>query len=228
MRKIKWIKIGSDFSMTQMAEKLLLDSFTEEKAKGFILNKVRNGFLQGRFIEKVIFEDRISSLFGEDTIIERVEYKITDFSFDEDSYPIAVITNPPRTLKPFANALVKNLGLGVSLEEVIVNPFIWISEISKKYPIAVNQIDISQMQVSEYALAKMQISSTKDLLDYYEKELAKRQVRVDRVNLSISTPEFSGKFKVFRNGMVNIEVKNEKEFSFVLFNALKLALKRVV
>ncbi|CAH3546916.1 MULTISPECIES: hypothetical protein [Serratia] len=225
MRKVKWIKIESPFPMSVMAEKLAKNPYTEERGKGFLLEKVRKNCLHGRFVEKILYEDNIPSLFGEDTLIERIEYKVTEFSFDEDSYPIAVITNPPRTLRPFANALIKSLGLGVSLEEVIVEPFSWIEKIGEKHSVSVNQIDVSQMQVSEYALAKMQISSTKDLRYYYEKELSEKKIRVDRASLSITMSGTSGRVKIFRNGMANIDIKNEKEVSNMLFETLKLALK---
>lgn len=220
MRKVKWLRIESPFPMSNMAEKLSCDSFTEEKGRGFILNKVRNNQLNGKFVEKVIYEDKILSLYGEENIIERVEYKITEFLLNADSYPIAVIVNPPRTLKPFANALIRNLGFGTSIEEIIIEPFRWVEEIMHEQLITINQIDVSQIQVSEYALAKMQIASSKDLLNYYKTELLPQKTRIDRLSASISTHDYSGKFKLFRNGTAYIEVKHEREFSTLLYNAL--------
>ncbi|WP_242430020.1 hypothetical protein [Kluyvera intermedia] len=208
-----------------MAEKLSGDSFTEEKGRGFILNKVRSDQLNGKFVEKVIYEDKILSLYGEENIIERIEYKVTEFLFNEDSYPIAVIVNPPRTLKPFANALVRNLGFGTSMEEIVIEPFRWVKEIMQEQLITIHQIDASQIQVSEYALAKMQITSSKDLLNYYHNELLPQKTRIDRLSASISTPEYSGKFRLFRNAMAYIEVKHEREFSNLLYNALKKAIQ---
>lgn len=225
MRKVKWLRIESPFPMSAMAEKLSGDSFTEEKGRGFILNKVRKDQLNGKFVEKVIYEDKILSLYGEDNIVERIEYKVTEFLFNADSYPIAVIVNPPRTLKPFANALVRNLGFGTSLEEIIIEPFRWVEEIMREHLTTIHQIDASQIPVSEYALAKMQIASSKDLFNYYKTELLPQKTRIDRLSASISTPEYTGKFKLFRNAMAYIEVKHEREFSRVLYDALKKALK---
>ncbi len=220
MRKVKWLRIESPFPMNTMAEILSSDSFTEEKGHGFILSKVRKDQLNGKFVEKIVYEDKITSLYGEESFIERVEYKTTEFLFNEDSYPIAVIINPPRTLKPFANALVKNLGFGTSIEEIIIEPMKWIEEILKIQLVTIHQIDASQIQVSEFALAKMQVTSSKNLLSYYYDELSSKKIRIDRLNVSISTSEHSGKFKLFRNGMANIEVRHEREFSNLLYNAL--------
>lgn len=225
MRKVKWLRIESPFPMNIMAEMLSSDSFTEDKGRGFLLSKVRKDQLNGKFVEKIVYEDKISSLYDEESVVERIEYKITEFSFQENSYPIAVIINPPRTLKPFANALVRNLGFGTSIEEIIIEPFKWVSEISKEQLVTINQIDASQIQVAEYALAKMQITSSKNLLNYYYDELSSKNVRIDRLTASISTPEYSGKFKLFRNGMANIEVRHEKEFSNLLYNTLKKAIE---
>lgn len=226
MRKVKWLKIESPFPMNSMAELLSGDSFSEEKGRGFLLSKVREDLLNGKFVEKILYEDKILSLYGEESVIERVEYKITEFSFHKDSYPIAVITNPPRTLKPFANSLVRNLGFGTSIEEIIIDPFKWIDEILKEQLITIHQIDASQIKVAEYALAKMQITSSKNLLSYYQDQLLSQEIRIDRLSASISTPEYNGKFKLFRNGMANIEVRHEKEFSNLLYNALKKAIEQ--
>jgi hypothetical protein len=63
-----------------------------------------------------------------------------------DALPVMQITNPPRTLKPFSQALVKNLGLGVSLEEIDINPIDWLNEISSSVNINLTQLDISRLE----------------------------------------------------------------------------------
>ena len=209
MKKVKWIVLNNRFTLAETIDKLNKDPFTESKGKGFIFEKIRDGFCQGRFVEKIITEDKIGSLYGDTTTVERIDYRSTTFSIDSKFLPIISITNPPRTLKPFAQAIVKNIGLGVSLEEIEISPFDWFETLSKNLSLTVTQLDISQVKVADFALAKMQINSSHDLKQYFMKELRDKQSRLERLTASIHDPDHQGKLKLFRNGMAHIESKGE-------------------
>ncbi|MCH9293725.1 hypothetical protein [Klebsiella quasipneumoniae] len=220
MKKVKWIILNNSFTTSETVKKLMSDPFTEEKGKGFIFDKSRASHFHGRFIEKIISEDRINNLYGNSTAVERIEYRVTSFNFDEQYAPVLLLDNPPRTLKPFAQALVKNLGLGTSLEEIEIDPFTWFSYLNTELTLNIVQLDVSQIQVAEFALAKMQINSTSDLKKYFKDELIHKKMRLDRLTCTIHDQEFSGKLKLFRNGMAQIEARAEKELTKRLFDSL--------
>ncbi|MCE0812928.1 hypothetical protein [Buttiauxella sp. S04-F03] len=223
MKKVKWIILNSRFSISETIEKLMNDPFTEHKGKGFIFDKSRKSNFHGRFIEKVISEDKVSNLYGDITTIERIDYRTTSFSIDEQFSPVVLIDNPPRTLKPFAQALVRNLGLGVSLEEIDVDPFTWFTALNENITLKILQLDVSQIQVAEFAVAKMQINSSNDLKKYFIDDLSKKTLRLDRLTCSIHEQEFSGKLKLFRNGMAQIDARSERDLSELLFSSLMKA-----
>ncbi|HBR2076827.1 TPA: hypothetical protein L9M72_000423 [Klebsiella quasipneumoniae subsp. quasipneumoniae] len=220
MKKVKWIVLNNRFTLDETIEKLKKDPYTEEKGKGFIFEKIRDDFLQGRFVEKIITEEKVGSLYGETTTIERIDYRNTSFSIASQFLPIIAIINPPRTLKPFAQAIVKNIGLGVSLEEIEVNPFDWFEPLSQNLSLTITQLDISQVKVAEFALAKMQINSSHDLKQYFLKELKDKDSRLERLTSLINDPDRQGKLKLFRNGMAHIESKGETD----LINLLQICL----
>ncbi|MDE9483273.1 hypothetical protein [Xenorhabdus bovienii] len=221
MKKIKWMLLNVSLSITDIVNKLKSSSYTDEKGKGFIFDKVRSDELVGRFVEKLTFEEVIPSLYGEATTFERVEYRIVEFFINKNTLPVIAIINPPRTLKPFAINLVKVLGLGVSLEEINIEPMVWVKSISKLTPLELIQIELSQIKIDEHALAKMQISSSKDLRNYYEKAFSdKNTSRVDKVHLFMISPNYPGKVKISRTGLVVIDTKHEKDMTDLLFRSL--------
>ncbi|MDA5480240.1 hypothetical protein PGS49_06150 [Yersinia intermedia] len=220
MRKIKWILLNTDFSLEEIVKYLSSDSFTEKKGRGFTFNKIRKSYLHGRFIEKLMLEDKIPTLYGDDTTIQRVEYRIVDFEIEGAHLPIISITNPPRTLKPFSNSLVKNLGLGISIEEININLFQWCEVIEENLSLKINKIEASQIKVAEFALAKMQISSSQDLKKYYCDNLENKNPKIDRLSCEIMTPYFGGRIKLYKNGMAQIETKNDRELSNILFESM--------
>ncbi|WP_213990608.1 hypothetical protein [Sodalis sp. dw_96] len=117
-------------------------------------------------------------IYAEEIIIERLEYRTTEFNFREDCQPLIEFLNPPSTIKPFSIALVNNLGLGVSLDEIDINPVLWFEKISNNYPFRISQIDISQIAVTDAAIAKMQITSSKNLVKYYLSEVTNKKIEL--------------------------------------------------
>lgn len=221
MIKVKWLKLNIRLEFEKAVRCLSLDSFTEDKGKGFIFDKIRHDFAHGRFVERIIYHDKVSNFDGSETIIERIEYRTTNFSISLDSLPIMQLTNPPRTLKPFSQALVRNLGLGVSLEEIDINPIDWLNEISENININLTQLDISRVRVADYATAKMQIIGSSDLRKYYNEELKGKKIRIDRLVCSVNSLEYSGKLKITNNALAYIDVKNVNDFTKIVFDTLK-------
>lgn len=168
--KVKWLKLNIRLEFETAVRRLSLDSFTEDKGKGFIFDKIRHDFASGRFVERIVYHDKISSFDGSETTVERIEYRTTNFSVAVDSLPVMQITNP-QNFKAFFSGFGKNLGLGVSLEEIDINPINWLNEISSSVNINLTQLDISRVRVSDYATAKMQIIGSSDLRKYYKEEL---------------------------------------------------------
>lgn len=221
MKKIKWMLLNVSLSILDIASKLKLHSYSDDKGTGFIFEKVRNDEIKGKYVEKITYQDTVPSLYGEQETFERIEYRIVDFYINENSLPIFAIINPPRTLKPFAGSLVKILGLGVSLEEIVIEPMRWVDSIGKLIPVDLVQIELSQIKVDEHAIAKMQVSSSRDLRKYYEKKFKEKTLSsVDRVHISLIGPLYNGKVKITRTGLVVFDTKNEKDLTEILFKAL--------
>lgn len=220
MRKVKWMIFNSPFLLGDIGDRLKDKPFSEENGLGFIFTKIRKSELHGKFIEKYTIEEKIKKLYAEEIIIERLEYRTTEFNFREDCQPFIEFLNPPRTIKPFSIALVNNLGLGVSLDEIDIDPVLWFEKISINYPFRISQIDISQIAVTDAAIAKMQITSSKNLKKYYLSEVANKKNRVDKIVISIESPTLTGKIKLSRTGMAHLDLNHENDILKVLLDAL--------
>lgn len=95
MKKVKWIKLNIRLEFETVVRRLSLDSFTEDKGKGFIFDKIRHDLARGRFVERIVYHDKVLNFDGSETTVERVEYRTTNFNLAINSLPIMQITNPP-------------------------------------------------------------------------------------------------------------------------------------
>jgi hypothetical protein len=146
MKKVKWLKLNIRLEFETAVRRLSLDSFTEDKGKGSFLIKYAMILQMGALSSVSFIMTKYQALTEAKLQLKRIEYRTTNFSVALDSLPVMQITNPPRTLKPFSQALVKNLGLGVSLEEIDINPIDWLNEISSSVNINLTQLDISRLE----------------------------------------------------------------------------------
>lgn len=220
MKRVKWIELNIQLDFPSAIKRLSLDTYTEDKGKGFVFEKIRNNLAYGRFIEKLTVYDTFINIDGYQSTNERIEYRTTQFTISIDKLPIIQLINPPRTLKPFAQALVKNLGFGVSLEEIDVDPIKWANAIAEHVNLTVMQLDISRVKISNDATAKMQIVGSNDLMSYYNRELTLKKVHTDKVTCGITSLACNGKLKLTNNGLAYIDVKSENDFIDIIFTSL--------
>ncbi|EGW95767.1 hypothetical protein ECSTECDG1313_1429 [Escherichia coli STEC_DG131-3] len=72
----------------------------------------------------------------------------------------------------------------------------------------------------------MQIIGSSDLRKYYKEELEGKKIRIDKLVCSVNSLEYSGKLKITNNALAYIDVKNENNFTKIVFDTLrKIALQ---
>ena len=59
------------------------------------------------------------------------------------------------------------------------------------------------------------------LRKYYKEELEGKKIRIDRLVCSVNSLEYSGKLKITNSGLAYIDVRNENEFTKIVFDTLK-------
>ena len=76
MNRYQWFKVKWSVTMPQLAKKLTeLFSFNENEINGFIIDRVRENFIEARYIEKVEYQDIVKDPFGKETYYNRISYK---------------------------------------------------------------------------------------------------------------------------------------------------------
>jgi hypothetical protein len=109
--KTKWIKLKFDCSLSEMIKRLRIFNFNPECGSGFEIINIKEERIEARFIERVVYKEIIEDPFGNPEHYEFTRYNIFKFyllPLKKDRFLI-VLLNPPRSLKPFVNALTNVL-----------------------------------------------------------------------------------------------------------------------
>lgn len=219
MKKVKWLKINCNLSINEITKLLLQNTFDENKNDGYIFDKIRNNIIEGQFIEKYFVLDKYYNFLDNYKEVQKIEYKTTKFTICLEKILILTIFNPPRSIKPFLLSLIKQLGIGTSIEEILINPLTWAEDAFSSISMEITQIDISNIMLNHFTSAKMYITGNQDLRSHYHSSFSQNSI-IDRISLIIMSLELKGKIKLFKTGMAHIDSNNNDSFIDMLKTSL--------
>jgi hypothetical protein len=169
MKKIRWLSAGWPLSISDISQKFLLNQYSEDKGKGFLLSSSGSKKISGRYIEKNMDKSLITDPFGNEQEFFTISYYIVQFHINSSSNMLE-LTDPPRSLRKFISEMHCLLGLGLELSEFNINPFIWLSNIEQKLaPMIVTNISSTGIRIADNGLAKISVSGKKDIRKEFEK-----------------------------------------------------------
>ena len=70
MRRIRWFNAEWPVSLRTLAAKMRANPFREDSIEGFIVDRVRENLVEGRFIEKIAFQETSRDPFGSEHSFE--------------------------------------------------------------------------------------------------------------------------------------------------------------
>ena len=197
MKRYKFLGADWPVAITTVGARLKSAPFSEETGDGFIVDRIRPDFVEGRHFEKIVSIEVVETPFGQQSTYERVTYREVRFRLS-GNYPQIEMLNPPRTARTFLNRLAQTLDFRVAVEQLTVSPIEWANKMKRSMGTEgfVQTIQISDLVIDEWTTAKIGLSGRRDVLETASKLIAKRRHNVEKVNLLLDT-EFGKQGIVF-------------------------------
>ena len=184
MNRVRWLRAEWSIPMCELADGMKRYAFTRDSFDGFVIDRVRDTFIEGRYIEKVNYQETITSPFGEEQFFERIAYQETPFTLFTE-YPHVELHNPPRSVKAFMSKLLEMCKFSVSISPVYVDLLNWVAEfqlLSTK-EILVDVVQVSEVVLAEGIGAKMLIRGNKDIREVLGMVVGERKFNLDKVQM---------------------------------------------
>ncbi|WP_156386720.1 hypothetical protein [Aureimonas sp. Leaf454] len=153
-----------------LAAKMRDAPFTLSSDSGFLLDRVRNSFVEGRYIERINYEDHVLDPFGNETVNRNVEYRVVKFRLS-DKYPELQISDPPRTARGFINSVLQLTDFNSEVESVRVDPQKWLENLQSQKNLVgrVTSAKIIYERLSAGAIGKLNIIASKQAVEVADK-----------------------------------------------------------
>jgi hypothetical protein len=172
--------------MRTLASRLKSRTFSTETNDGFLVERVRDASVEGRYFEKVRFEEVIRDPFGNEQTFERLLYREIEFVFSS-KYPQVELRRFPRSLQSFITRTAELTEFATAFVPLNIDTFKWADNIRDVFPrrFRIDLAQLSEVVLEERVIAKMVLSSEHDIRAAITRFTNRRQHRVDRIQIKI-------------------------------------------
>jgi hypothetical protein len=185
MTRVRWLQTSWPFSIRTLAARLKRYTFHADAADGFLVERVRDSFLQGQHFEKVFTEEVIRDPFGNETTFSRLSYRQVEFQFSSD-FPQIELRNFPRGLQAFLTRTSQAIDFAAAFVAVEVDVFRWADSIRRQFPKHF-RIDLAQLAdvfIEDDVTAKVVLTSPHDIGAAFARFADGRKHTVERIQIN--------------------------------------------
>lgn len=205
MKRVRWLSAKWPVSMEILGEKMKAQLFTPDSFDGFVIERIRENFIEAHFIEKLIYKETITDPFGKDEILDRVAYRNIDFTLFSD-YPNIELRNSQRSTKEFVSKLLELCDFSLSITPVSVNLLDWVQSIQEemKEKLLVDSIQVSGLEVEEGVSAKVLLKGNRDVREAMQHLSVKKKFTLEKVQVKVTIGNQTVPVHLVNTGFVKI------------------------
>jgi hypothetical protein len=173
--------------MRTLASRMKARSFTEESSDGCFVDRARETYLEGRYVEKVVYEETLVDPFGREQQFERTSYSQVDFSLFSE-FPHIEIRNAPRSTQSYMSRLGELCDFAVAVTPLFVDVTDWLKAFQAAVGrrVVVDLVQVSHLEVESGVTATILLRSDKDVTHALRAMTCDRRYVLDKVQLKVA------------------------------------------
>lgn len=187
MKRVRWLSAKWPVSMRTLGGKMKAQLFTPDSFDGFVIERIRDNFIEAHFIEKLTYQETTTDPFGKEEVLDRVAYRNVDFTLFSD-YPNIELRNSQRSTKEFVSRLLELCDFSLSITPVSVNLLDWVQAIQAgaKQKLLVDSLQIAGLELEEGVRAKVLLKGEKDVREAMQHLSAKKKFTLEKVQVKLT------------------------------------------
>ncbi|MEO1850048.1 MAG: hypothetical protein ABGX70_06015 [Psychrobacter sp.] len=204
MRRFRWFYAEWPLDIRTLSKRLKLRTFSPEVGHGFIIDRVRDDFLEAKYIEQVEYTDIIIDPFGNELNFERIEFRQTLFRVTKDGPGLELI-DAPRSVQPLMNRLSEAVDFEVAINSISVNPLSWLKGFENLCGghLEVNSLQIGALEIEPGINAKIVLKGTRDVQSASSSLTNEKKHKIEKIQLQLQQP-YKGAVILSASGSVTI------------------------
>lgn len=187
MNRVRWLHAQWSSAMRTIGNKLKAMPFTEESMDGFAIERIRDDFIEGRFIEKYVYQEVIADPFGKEEVIERTGYRSTDFTLFSQ-FPFIELRNGQCSIKEFVNRLLQACNFTLVVSPITVNLLDWVAAFQKTagQKIVVDSVQVSGVALEEGITGEILLKGDRDVREAIDGIVGGKRYTLEKVQIKLN------------------------------------------
>lgn len=190
MKRYRWLKARWSVSMRVLAKRLRAKAFDGEQVEGFVLDRVRDDFLDARFVEKIEYDDTVTDPFGAEASFHRIEYRSCEFKAALTG-PGLELVDAPRGVQTMISRLAEANEFALAISPLSVNVLAWASDVQQRLNKVgiVDSLQLGGMELASNVQAKAIIKGSVDVLGAAQELVQGKKHVIEKVQIRFMRPE---------------------------------------
>lgn len=204
MRK-HWFSAQWSLPIQTIAVRLKNNKFTHQNVDGFIVDRVREKSIEGRYIEKFSFQERIIDPFGDEIFFDRVSYQTVEFVLFED-FPNIEICNSPRSTNSYTSRLLEICDFDLAITDIETDLIKWVENFKAitSEKITVDCIQINDIEIDFGIKAKILVKGDKDVMNALNTFTLGKRYKIEKIQLRLPFRDKVISINLSKNASVKI------------------------
>ena len=185
MVRVRWFHAEWPIAIRTLAARMRLQLFTDSTQDGFLLERTRENSIEGRFVEKLAFQETFPDPFGQELTFERVVYRQVQFSIYRD-FPQLELRDAPRNVQTFISKLLALTDFSMTVAPLKTDVMQWAEalKLALDKAIIMDTVQVSAITIAPDITGAMLLKSRRDVKKAMSEVVAGRTHSVDKVRLS--------------------------------------------
>lgn len=185
MKRYRWFKVQWPMPMPVLAKQLKVKLFQDDSMDGFLIDRVRDDFVEARFFQKASYTATIVDPFGRESNYEHLHYTCCEF-MASCIQPGLELLNAPRSINGFVSRLLEVSNFSISVQPIQVNVYAWADKLlsCSEIEFTVDSLQIGSIILERGTTAKALIMGNKDVRQICDTFLSGKKYTIEKLRLN--------------------------------------------
>lgn len=189
MKRFRWLRADWPISMRTLGKRLKARAFGSDASHGFVIDRVRDDLLEGRYVERINFTETIIDPFGAEYSFDRIEFRQSSFRATRTG-PGLELRDPPRTVQPLLNRLSEAMDFEVAIVPKTVDVLAWsgrFQALAGLNPV-VDSLQLNSVEIEDGIRAKILVKGDRDVRAACSAFTGQRRFAMEKIQLRLDRP----------------------------------------
>lgn len=206
MSRYRWMEAGWPVPIRSLAKRIQEHPFSNDESSGFILDRVRDDFLEARYIERYEFQETVADPFGKELTFDRLEFRQTSFRAAL-GWPGLELLDAPRSAQSLISQLLEATNFTLPIAPLTVDVIVWADAFQQAFgsPIVIDSIQLGALQLEDGIRAKVVLKGDKDVRAACMELIQGRKHVIEKLQCRVVRGHLRASMLIANNAAVKIE-----------------------